>query len=211
MGLSIVVGIMSDVAETDEEAVEHYREEFARLNEVLAEQGLPQHSEPEKLPPVENRCSLDGFPYSFLHTVRRAYAHRIRDPQWIAEPRDDDAADDPLVEEVTMEMESHLLCHSDAEGFYLPLDFASVVFDEDQERITGGMLGSSYRLKEELEYVAPALGIKTSAGELADDEAQRINDLMEREGPLWIEQIVWLALYEAARLSIKHRAAICFN
>jgi hypothetical protein len=211
MGLSIIVGIMPAVAETDEEAVEHYREEFARINEVLAEQGLPQHSEPQELPLLDNRCSTDGFPYSFLHRVRRAYAHRVRDPEWIAEPADDDAAADPLVEQVTMAMDSHLLCHSDCEGFYLPLAFTSVIFDERQERITGGMLGSSYRLKEELEYVAAALGIKTSSGMLADDEAQRINELMKREGPLWIEQIVWLALYEAARLSIKHRAAICFT
>ena len=211
MGLSISVGIISDVAEADEEAVEHYREEFERLNEVLAEQGLPQHFEPEKLPSLKNRCSLNGFPYSFLHTVRRAYAHRIRDPKWIAEPRDDDAADDPLVEDVTMEMKSHLLCHSDAEGFYLPLDFSQVIFDEGQERITGGMLGSSHRLKEELEYVAPGLGIELSAQGLDDEETKRINEVMEREGPLWKEQIVWLALYEAARLSTEHRAAICFS
>jgi len=214
MGLSIVVGMMSEVAETDEEAAEQYREEFARLNEVLAEQGLPPHFEPEHLPPLANRCSLDGFPYSFLHKIRRVYAHHVRDPQWIAKPLaegEDAAADGLLVEEVTMEMTSHLLCHSDAEGFYLPLDFAQVMFDEQEERIAGGMLGSSYRLKDELVALAPAIGINLAAGELADDEAQRINELTEREGPLWIEQIVWLALYEAARLSIQHRAAICFN
>src|SRR5215212_4112587 len=166
MGLSIIVGIMSEVAEADAEAVEYYREEFARINEVLAEQGLPQHSEPEKLPLLENRCSLDGFPYSFLHTVRRACAHRVRYPQWIAKPlaEGEDAADDPLLEEVTLEMTSHLLCHSDAEGFYLPLDFTQVVFDEQQERIPGGMLGSSHRLRDELVAVAPALGIKLVAG-----------------------------------------------
>lgn len=213
MGLSIVVGIMSEFAEADAESVEHYREEFASINEVLAEHGLPQHSEPEKLPPLENRCSLDGFPYSFLHTVRRAYAHRVRDPQWIAKPQADgeDAPDDPLVEEVTMEMRSHLLCHSDAEGFYLPLDFVPVVFDEEQERITGVMLGSSYRLRDELVDVAPALGIKLVAGVLPNGEAERINAAMECEAPLWIEQIVWLSLYEAARLSLEHRAAICFS
>jgi hypothetical protein len=210
MGLSIIVGIMSDVADADPEAVEHFRQEFARINDVLAEQGLPQHTEPEKLPAaLENRCALDGFPYSFLHTVRRAYAHRMRDPKWIAKPLAEDAANDPLVEEVTREMTSHLLCHSDAEGFYLPLDFTQVVFDE-QERITGGMLGSSQRLRDELVEVAPALGINLAAGELPDEEAERINTAMERESPLWIEQIVWLSLYEAARLSLKHRAAICF-
>ena len=212
MGLSICVGVLAEIAEFDPESGEHWRAEFGSINEVLAELGLPQHSEPKTLPPLENRCSLDGFPYSFLHTVRRAYARRVLDPRWIADPMEDSkgAARDSAIKIVAREMSSHLICHSDAEGFYLPLDFAPVLVDEKQSRITGGWLGSSYRLAEELVVVAPALGINLVAGVVSDEEAEKINSAMDDEGPLRVEQIVWLSLYEAARLSIEHRAAICF-
>ncbi|HWP39303.1 MAG TPA: hypothetical protein VNL70_00155 [Tepidisphaeraceae bacterium] len=213
MGLAVVVGIVAQVARADPEAVEHYREEFARINEVLVERGLPEHTEPEELPALANRCSLESYPYSFLHSLRRVYAHRVRDAAWVATPvlEQQEAMNDPLVEEVTMEMTSHLLCHSDAEGYYLPIDFDEILFDEQQDRITGGMLGSSYRLRDELLFVAPALGINVLGKALPDSEADRITSCMEQEGPLWIEKTVWLSLFEAARLSIQHRAAICFT
>lgn len=71
---------------------------------------------------------------------------------------------------------SHLLCHSDCEGFYLPVDFEVVLIDsQDQDRIPGGLLGSSYRLRDELLAIAPALGITVSDGELADAEGDRLN------------------------------------
>src|SRR4051794_25445972 len=98
MGLSVVVGILSEVAEADPDAVEHYRSEFARLNEVLAEQGLLRHLEPEELDLLSNRCALDGFPYGFLHALRRVYAHRVRDPEWVVEsmPDGEDPTEDPV-------------------------------------------------------------------------------------------------------------------
>jgi hypothetical protein len=33
---------------------------------------------------------------------------------------------------------------------------------------------------------------------------------MTSEGPFWTELAVWISLFEAARLSIKHKTAICF-
>jgi hypothetical protein len=63
----------------------------------------------------------------------------------------------------------------------------------------------------ELVAVAPSLGIALSNGVLADSEADRINREVEVEGPFWIEKAVWLSLFEAARLSIEHHTAICFQ
>jgi hypothetical protein len=73
--------------------------------------------------------------------------------------------------------------------------------------------GSSQRLLSELIEVAPALGIKLDRrGELADDEATRISELAEAEQtPYYRELLSWMALYEAARLSIQHRTAIVFQ
>jgi len=211
MGLAISVGMLAELSDLDPEGVEFYRDYFVAVNDLLAKQGLPPHTEPETLPEMDNRCSLCSYPYSFLHYLRYAYAHRIADSKWVASPLPEGAnpAADPVVEEQTMQMRSHLLCHSDAEGFYLPIEFREVLFDES-ERIPGGMVGSSYRLLEELAFVAPVLGIRLQGSSLPDEEAQAINDKVERQEGLWIERIVWLSLFEAARLSIKHKAAVCF-
>lgn len=211
MGLAVCVGMLAELREEDEEGLESLQGELSMMNKVLAEKGLQSHQEPLELPELSSRCSLDGFPYSFLHYLRRVGARVMKNPDWKAEsfPEDADPADDPVIGEQTNKLTSHLLCHSDCEGFYVPIDFRNIVFDE-KERIPGGMLGSSQRLMEELVSIAPALGISLRGGKLSDEEAQRIDDETESESGLWIENVVWLSLYEAARLSIQHGTVIMF-
>ena len=176
MGLAICVGILADLIENDPESAEHFEADFAAANRKLAEAGLPPHVEPRTLPPLESRAPLDGLPYSFIHYLRRAYAHRVTTPGWIATPLPEDA--DPT---------------------------------EDETDLPGGMLGSSYRLLEELVLVAPALGITLSDGELSDEEAARLGDSMGEDEGLYREIESWLLLYESARLSIAHKTAIVFT
>ncbi len=107
-------------------------------------------------------------------------------------------------------MASHLLCHSDAEGFYLPIDFQQILFDESGQ-IAGQMVGSSYRLRDELVLVAPRIGVRLSGDMLPDAEADKINADFDEETGIWLERIVWLSLFEASRLSIKHNTAIHFT
>ena len=102
----------------------------------------------------------------------------------------------------------HLLWHSDAEGYYVPVDFPEVILDD---RIAGSMVGSSVRLLEELKLIAPRLEIALVHGELSDEMASRIDQEAEKGGPYWIERLVWFSLFEAARLSIRHGAAIHFG
>jgi len=206
--------MLADLIEHDAEGAQWLRDNLAKVNEVLAENDLPRHEEPERLSPMQSRDDLLSYPYSFLHYLRRVYAHVTRDPGWepTPMPEGENAAEDPVVDEETYMMSSHLLCHSDCEGFYLPIDFHDVIIDEtDQDRILGGLLGSSYRLMEELVSVAPKLGITLEGGRLSDAEAVNINEIGENEGPMWIEKTVWLSLFEAARLSIEHKTAICFS
>jgi hypothetical protein len=219
MGLSISVGTLDYFAEDLEDA-EWFLEEIAQVNEVLAEQGFPQHKEPEKLPPMHDRSKLHGFSYSYLHHLRRIYARTIDNPNWIPTPtpKDERAADDDVVDEQMYMFDSHLLCHSDCAGFYLPIEFEEVIFDTgDGDRIPGGMLGSSYGLMKELIFIAPKLGIQLDNGHLSDAEAIRIGIAIQEEEEdesqtgLWIEKIVWLSLFEAARLSIQYKTAICFG
>ncbi len=211
MGLAIEVGMLADLLENDSEGAEWLRKSFGSVNEVLAENKLPMHHEPENLPTLDNRASILSYPYSFLHYLRRVAAHVAENPRWEARPFPDSSvpAADPLVDKHSLSMESHLLCHSDCEGFYLPIEFDDVIVD-DEGRIPGGMLGSSFALRKELEAVAPALGIRLTTGKLSDDEAGKINSEVEAQSELHIEKMVWLSLFEAARLSIQYKAAICF-
>lgn len=212
MGLAIETGFLADMLANDPEGVEWFEDELAAVNRVLKSERLPAHVEPRGPTPARSRAAVTSFPYSTLHHLRRAYAHRVRDPDWVATPFPEgaDPAGDAEVEALTEQFTSHLLCHSDSEGFYLPIDFPDVVVSSEDDDIAGGMLGSSRRLIEELRLVAPALGIALVDGALSDAEAARVNAIVVGDGPLWAEHAAWIALFEAARLSLEFRTAIVF-
>ena len=85
--------------------------------------------------------------------------------------------------------------------------------EDDNGRILGGMLCSSFDLSDELVEIAPNLGIDLDKNDkLSDAEADRINrQAKQGDSPFKIELAVWIALYEAARLSIEHKTAIVFG
>lgn len=219
MGLAVNVGLLEYwLQEEDSEAAESFRKSMGKVNEVLAEQGLPQHQEPERIGIVGRQgvSITSGFPYSYLHHLRRIYAFMIDDENWIPTPTPLglSPADDDVIEEETYMQESHLLCHSDCEGYYLPIDFIDIIVDnKEKKRILGGVLCSSYRLMEELVLVAPKLGIDLQAGQLSDEEAKKVSAAQDPKAgdDFWIEKTVWLCLFEAARLSIEYKTAICFS
>jgi hypothetical protein len=82
---------------------------------------------------------------------------------------------------------------------------------DDEGELPGGMLGSTQRLMAELVAVAPVLGIELGNGELSDAEAKRLNREAAKEASFWIEKMVWLSLFEAARLSLKYKSVISFG
>lgn len=210
MGLGIGIGIMADAQQHDPEAAEWIQEDMAAINTQLSRGGYATHNEPLESPTEQSRAVVDSFPYSFLHTLRRAYAHCIEDPGQPITPLQpgQDASRDPVLKSHTSSA-SHLIWHSDAEGYYVPVEFDLVIEDES---LPGAMLGSSQRLLDELVAVAPSIGITLSDRGLSDTEAQRINEAGESEdGPFAIELLVWICLFEAARLSVKHGYAISFG
>jgi hypothetical protein len=214
MGLAVEVGMLADLKEHDEEGAQWLRDALADINAVFGEHKLPLHIEPEQLPPMNDRSIIGSFPYSFLHYLRRAYARWKQDPGSPIVPcsPDEDPASDPAIDQESCMFDSHLLCHSDCEGFYVPIRFSKVLIDDtNQDRIAGGLLGSSYKLMEELQSMAEYLAIQVDAGELSDAEAEKIRADVQAECDLWIERGVWLTLFEAARLSIQHKTAICFG
>jgi hypothetical protein len=225
MGLCVTVGILAELNENDPEGAEHVRSDFDLINDILRQHGLPNHEEPMSLPSLSDRSGVTGFPYSFLHHLRRFYARWIAQTEqpfvrrlyakWIGQsfqtPPPVGDSEDPANDYVLKRIASprhHLLWHADCEGYYVPIDFPKVL--EDQ-RLDSGGVGSSLRLLDELIVVAAPLGIMLHDRQLNDEEAHVIAEEDEARGPYWIERLVWLNLFEAARRSIEHRAAIHFG
>lgn len=215
MGLTVSTGMLADYLEAgDDEAAEWIRNDIRVINEILKAHNLPAHEESESVPEMETQLEIDGCPYSAVHYLRRFYAHVVKNPAWVPTrvPSGEDASDDPVLDDEELVVGSHLLCHSDCEGYYVPLEFDEVLITEDLLEEAAGMIGSSYRLKSELELVAPKLGISLANGDLSPEEGARLNDeICSDEGEFVTEKHVWLMLYECARFSIEHKTLIVFN
>jgi hypothetical protein len=195
----------------------------------LASVGLPPHCEPE-------RCeifSCDMYGYSGIHYLRRIAAHLdLRGA--LPPPGGEDASKDEVMEEyyrlAGQEHEGgllgrlfrrapphrtfdHLLLHSDAEGYYLPQDFSTVLFPPQSFQVPGEMVGSSTRLLDECKRLAEALQVPLDL----DPEAEEVWEATNSQGHgnlQWqrygIESFVCLRLYNACERSLEHHAAIVF-
>jgi hypothetical protein len=213
MGLGVSTDYLADMLENDAEGAVWIRNQVGVINSFLVENGLPAHVEPERRGLARPRAHCSSFPYSCLHYLRRAFAHVRERPGVPLEPvpRGADLADDPLLGDAMTMMDSHLLCHSDCEGFYVPVEFDGVIFDTQDRGLSGGMLGSSQRLLGELVEVAPAIGIALGGGVLSDRIAAQLADEEDETAPFCCERLVWLALYENARISIINRSLLVFS
>jgi len=211
MGLALSTNFLADMLANDPEGAEWFRGQMELVNELLAAQGLPPHAEPETFGAVKARAHCGSFPYSFLHYLRRAYARTREYPDRPLEPvrAGEDPAADPAVEDASSMLDSHLLCHSDCEGFYLPTEL-DVIFDVDERGLAGGMLGSSVCLLRELVEVAPSIGIELQGGNLTDEAVAALAAEEHEAARFGIERLVWLALYETARVSVANKTVLVF-
>ncbi|WP_293676979.1 hypothetical protein [uncultured Phenylobacterium sp.] len=237
MGLSLWVGMLS---QTDPAERPGLREEIALLNEVLLQRGLPRHNEPEDLPD-DAVFEAQMLGYSGLHYVRRLAAHHMLTGCLPAPATHDDAADDPLILEannavmmgrrrprrggwvsrllgrrsVVPPVYSHLLLHSDCEGFYVPQDFPQVILDdaEPQRPSLGGMVGSSVRLLAECHALAGLIGLPADI-DVESEELWKVADQPAKDGPLWkvygAEAFGLARLIRGCEVSIRHGALLVF-
>lgn len=215
MGLSISVGVLASNC-ADKEACAYLRRGFKEVNRLLKSNKLPLHKEPSNLPRLDYRKrSVIGQPYSNLHHLRRAVAYAIRGYTKLPDFGDADPCEDDMYDRVLSCFESHIICHSDCEGFYVPVDFAEPLYDDlkdsDPRCIVGGILGSSQGAMRELVKVAPLLGIRLKAGNVSDREFARLDTLSHGDSSEATAVHVWLNFFEAARLSIARATAIVFG
>ncbi|PQO41409.1 hypothetical protein [Blastopirellula marina] len=221
MGLALEVGILADLKTADEEGYDHIREQLSLVNQLLAANQLPAHNEPEEIPVFS--CGMFG--YSGLHYLRRIAAHLLVNDA-VPEPCVDQPTEDPAMfdcyDEIATMQDArsdewkrfdHLLCHSDAEGYYLPQEFDEVLFDLDDLGVAGFQVGSSVKLLQECTTLAAALGMPTDL----DPEDPIFYEAATNQGTgagwqrYGMECYSCIRLISAARHSIEHGAAIVFT
>ena len=227
MGLSLVVGMLADLKDEDEEGFAEYRQQFERVNEVLTEAGLPKHEEPADC----ETWSADMIAYSGLHYLRRIAAHLAYGlPR--PEPGDDARLIDSVVKRYHRDCGppgvldrllarrrkrpaafTHLIDHSDAEGYYVPVDFEEVLVPGGARDVAGGQIGSVQRLLAECERLRDVLEIPASLR--FEDDMSEILGEQGQGNMVWqryaIETYTCLCLIEASRASLKSGAAIVFT
>jgi len=228
MGLSVEVGYLADMLANDEEGADSFREDLARLNDFLASANLPPHREPEQ----GEVSSFDMYGYSGIHYLRRIATYLDLRGN-LPPPGGENASKDEVMDEycrLAGQKESgfisrlfrrpprprtfdHLLLHSDAEGYYLPQDFSSVLYPPDSYQIPGGMIGSSVRLLDECKRLAAAIQVPLDL----DPEAEEVWEACDSQGQgdqQWqrygIESFVCLRLFNACNRSLRQKAAIVF-
>ena len=231
MGLALITGILSDLKSEDVEGYEYFKDQFDGIQGILRQNGIQtDYTEPVDLDKkLIWDCQMYG--YGGLHYLRRLAAH-IWDGKKNIEPGNEEASEDKVMEKYcdqSMAEESsfnsllskmgikskklnfdHLMFHSDAEGFYIPVEFDDVIFDD---AIAGGMIGSTYKLKSELEVLIDWLGldltIDTDSEEFwALPEEQNRNEIKWKN--FGVESYSCINLYLACKESIKNKCAITF-
>lgn len=230
MGLTLCVGILADLAANDEEGAEVFAGYFAELDRCLAARSLPPHHEPQD----GEGWGADMLGYASLHYLRRIAAH-LDAGRPLPPPGDRDSAGDPMIAAYGTAVAGgqpgrlarwlgrgprfarrfdHLLLHSDAEGFYLPADFAEVIVTRGSSDLPGGEVGSVPRLLDECERLAVAL-------EIPDDLDPEDDTLAEATQSQGLGRTTWqryayeshacVALREGCRAALRSGAALVFS
>jgi hypothetical protein len=240
LGLTLIVGVLAEMKGLGEdEGLRNYQSQFAIVNRALHASGLPEHREPVDLGDLDP-VDLDMYGYSGLHYLRRIAAHLWAGNQ-LPPPGDKEsigANKDSIVTRYYSALDQgattsrpklfrrarpaagpkpvfeHLTNHSDAEGFYIPVEFDRVIVDTWGWGITGGTVGSTQKLMQECETLARYLGLPLEI----DPESNELWEATEHQGEgdtQWkryaIESFTCSRLFHACRASMLRRAAITFT
>lgn len=213
MSLAICVGVLTGGAAADPEAVAHDRANFQHIHRLLAANGLPFHEEPESLPELTYQGQLISFPYHWTPYLLRAVAYALHGPKKFAPVADgENPSQDKQLDAARYTFaESHIICHSQTEGYFVPIEFEDVIADNEPGGLTGRLLGSSQRALAELVRTAPLLDIPLVDQQLSDEAARSIAREPDESHPSWIERKVWLAMFEAFRHSVEHKCAVVYG
>jgi hypothetical protein len=204
MGLQITVG----AEHNDPGFAESHIKALAGISAGLAEMGF-EWREPTNTTLPAGWPYLWAFSYVNLHYLRRVYAlvQADEDVTPVSSREEMDEAKD-VVEQEALFGDSHLLNHSDCDGYYVPVDWADY---HDFPLVGAEVVGSSPHLLWEIEKCAPAIGIEdVDDGWLPDGKLRQLR-AEDQSHPFHIERYTWVALYDACRLSMHTGHAIVFH
>jgi len=212
MSLAVTVGITTALSGIDDEGAARSRAALDQLSAALAAEGVSWQEQYVAAVP-STRPHLRSLPTSWLHQLRRVLA--LVDLDRPVTPITDASgliADRELIDDQASMLESHLLCHSDTAGYYVPADLGDPVFLPAEAGVAGGgIVGSGQGLLAELRRCAPAIGVRLDpAGDLPDTEAARLFAVPDGTD-FSAETQAWLTLQEACRASIACGRAIVFH
>lgn len=215
MGLSVVVGISAKDVDERVGYLQEIRECFTSIRESLDRAGVGPWCD---CGVCEQEVFEDGLWFGGLQALRRLAVHLAQTglpPVPLREACM--AVNDPLLRKAYAEFPAnppgpfdHLIYHSDWDGFYVPVDFAQVIVDEN---VGGYLLGSSVRLLEETRRVAGILGLPEDLDPYSEEVIEAcFADVPATRG--WqrygIESHTCLQLIGAAEHSVRTGAAITF-
>jgi hypothetical protein len=194
------------------------REQFRAVTDALSRAGYSGYQEPEDIDFNQTWSARIGG-YSSLHYLRRVAAH-IWAGQDPPEPIDR-PTEDPLLHELYSigpagspsrkfpgNTFAHLVHHSDAEGYYVPIDFPSPLVSSN---VIGKAIGSSVRLLRECEQLAETIALPMDLDPESEEfERQLVSP--SPNAPLWrrrpVESYVCLQLIAGCKASIRTGAAL---
>lgn len=213
MGLGISVGMLCDQARNDPEGFVAHRDGFERLSRALAAEGI-EWREPEVIHADGDHDFSGGFPYSYLAHLRRAFTLAgLGEPVTAASAAgEEEYAEDleKVADESTM-FASHLLCHADHAGYYIPVDFQDPLFLPEEAEVAGaGMVGSSQRLLAELIGFAASIGVAIDEKGAPNTAEEAVAGGFADAEAFDAERFAWTALYGACLASVESGHAIVF-
>ncbi|MEL6309793.1 MAG: hypothetical protein AAFN11_11825 [Chloroflexota bacterium] len=227
--LSLKVGVIAQHMEHPtrySNRIRRHRDQFTRINQALATYGLEPHTEPESL---KKGCwSAELLSTREIHCVRWIAAYLWHRKALPAYENPDTTRYNPLVKQLEADMYdiaagrktvrdgfaktgfTHLVVHADDTGYYLPIDFDNVIFS--RHGIDGGMIGSSYRLREECAFIAQRLKfpIQHARADILDTlyyvPSEKTRPALWQQYPEVVMNLH--TLYHAANASITRNAAL---
>lgn len=237
MGLTVSVGVIVP-ARFNGDRPDVYAEQTGRfcsivtcLNRHLADRGLPTHSEP---------ISIDGRPldlrlgaYSNLHALRRIAAHLWYRGRLPTPEPDGPPADDPALLEYQAAIEehvrgglrskrvvhrplmsfAHLVYHSDADGWYIPVDMEMPILLDIDASEYPWTVGSTQALRRECTHLAGSLHMPLNLNPRDPHWSRR--DLHRGGREPWRRHVsaAWVccSLLAACRASLRWNAVIAFG
>ncbi len=182
-----------------------YERDLETINKLLQREGVQQYDDTPQEQVLVNRAACSSFPSIIYSILCRLVAYGYAKLPQLPPLQDGNVIDEDevLVEEMNM-LRSHIICHSDSEGYFVPVNFNEPIMDDD---IWGGALCSSIKVMEELINCAYLIGINVEDNAISDKEAENIN-LTLKDHPFFAERIAWFAMYEAARISVKNNVLV---